>query len=210
MKTSSQLILVVPMTDINDLSCDDKELIDEAREGNQSAFVRLVECNQDQLFASINRFLRSHSDAEEAVQEAFIRAFARLDSFDGNSKFSTWLYRIAFNAAITSRRKKRAQFSLDQQYDDEGFEVCDSRENDASAGLLREERVQLVHEALDRLNDDHRAILVLRELDDLAYTEIASALGVSLGTVRSRLVRARDRLREAVVALQHCVEDIQS
>jgi len=182
--------------------CDDKKLIDEALDGSEQAFRRLVECNQDKLFAAMFRMLGCHYDAEEAVQEAFVRAFLRLDSFDQRCKFSTWLYRIAFNSAITDKRRKRPQISLDQQLEDYGHEAVDGDAVDAADMMVREEHVQLVHEALDNLSDDHRAILVLREFDDLAYEEIGEVLNISAGTVRSRLSRARNRLREAVEEIQ--------
>lgn len=188
-----------------DEDCDDDQLIDDARQGSQRAFTRLVECNQDKLFAAMLRYLRCREDAEEAVQEAFVRAFARLNSFHRDAKFSTWLYRIAFNAAMTGRRKHRPGLSLDEKLENAGFEPVDVRSEGSDQSLLRNEDIELVHKALDSLSDNHRAILVLRELDDLAYEEIADVLGISIGTVRSRISRARGHLREAVESLQQNV-----
>jgi RNA polymerase sigma-70 factor (ECF subfamily) len=190
-----------PDSTCDDTPCDSAELIVKACEGNPYAFRRLVECNQDRLFASLNRFLGCHADAEEAVQEAFIRAFTRIDSFNHNSLFSTWLYRIGFNAAVSQRRKRRSTTSIDQQIE-HGREPIDVNADDASEHLLRQERIALIHAALDELSDDHRAILVLREMDEMAYEEISNVLNISVGTVRSRLSRARVCLREAVEAIQ--------
>lgn len=178
--------------------CDDPALVEDACQGNQSAFARLVECNQEKLFASMFKFLGCRTDAEEAVQEAFIRAFTRIDSFKRESKFSTWLYRIAFNTAVRDRQRQRRAISLDE------FPGLQGSGGDAPAAderILRHEEIQSVHQALEQLSDDHRAILVLREMDDLAYQEIAEVLDISVGTVRSRLARARGRLREVIEAL---------
>ncbi|NND98469.1 MAG: sigma-70 family RNA polymerase sigma factor [Pirellulaceae bacterium] len=191
--------------DSESVHCDDPELIDRAIDGDERAFARLVDCNQEMLFRSMLRLLGCPQDAEEAVQEAFVRAFTRIDSFDGNSKFSTWLYRIAFNAAISGHRKKKPSVSLDQHVDDYGWEVADGDAAGVADGLLREENIRLVHRALDELSDEHRAVLVLRELDDLAYKEIGDVLGLTPGTVRSRLSRARSELRHVVQAIQSCV-----
>lgn len=191
----------------SDKDCDDPELITEACHGSQPAFRRLVECNQDQLFASMMRMLGCREDAEEAVQEAFVRAFTRIDQFNRESKFSTWLYRIAFNSAISDARKKRPRVSLDQRFDEIGIEVADMSGEAVDGRLLRQEQIELVHRALDKLSNDHRAILVLREMDDLAYEEIGGVLAISVGTVRSRLSRARSQLREVIEAIQSNVAE---
>lgn len=187
--------------------CDDAELIDEACQGSERAFRRLVECNQDRLVAMMFRLLGCHEDAEEAVQEAFIRAFTRIDQFNSDSKFSIWMYRIAFNSAISSRRKNRPTLSLDQRIDEAGLDAVDKKASQVDASLLRQEEIQLIHNALDKLSEDHRIILVLRELDDLAYDDISAVLNISVGTVRSRLSRARGNLREVIEAIQHNVNN---
>jgi RNA polymerase sigma-70 factor (ECF subfamily) len=185
-----------------DLSNDLDLVVAEARDGDHQAFKRLVEGNQDKLFASMLRFLGCHTEAEEAVQEAFVRAFLRIDNFNHESKFSTWLYRIAFNAAITDRRKKRPRISLDQRREENGLDVADDGAVDGSNAMICREEAELVHHALDELSDDHRAILVLREMDEMAYEEIAKLLGISLGTVRSRLARAKGKMKEAITVIQ--------
>ncbi len=186
--------------------CDSEELIDEACQGSELAFRRLVECNQDKLFAAMMRMLGCREDAEEAVQEAFIRAFTRIEDFNRQSKFSTWLYRIAFNSAISESRKRRPRISLDQRLEDFGGEAVDDAES-VDAPMLRAEQIQIVHQALDELSEDHRAILVLREMDDLAYEEISDVLRISVGTVRSRLSRARGQLRDVIEAIQRKVNE---
>ncbi|MCA9136073.1 MAG: sigma-70 family RNA polymerase sigma factor [Planctomycetales bacterium] len=180
---------------------DEPELIDRALAGDRSAFAELVHQNQDRLFASMMQVTGSPEEAEEVAQEAFIRAFIKLDTFQRNSQFFTWIYRIAFNSALTRRRKKSARVSLDQIREDNGLEVAGA--NDAvDEAMLRDERVALVRQAIDTLTDEHRRILVLREMDDFAYEEIAEILEISIGTVRSRLSRARRQLKLAIEAIE--------
>ncbi|MEM6470166.1 MAG: sigma-70 family RNA polymerase sigma factor [Planctomycetota bacterium] len=173
------------------------ELIDRALAGDQSAFAELVRQNQDRLFASMLQVTGSPEEAEEVAQETFIRAYLKLSTFQRNSQFFTWIYRIAFNNALTRRRKKRAKVSLDQFREESGLEIAaDSDQVDES--LLRDERVLLVREAIETLTDEHRGILVLREMEEFSYEEIAEVLEISIGTVRSRLSRARRALRTAI------------
>lgn len=177
------------------------ELIDRALAGDRAAFAELVYENQDRLFASMMQVTGSPEEAEEVTQEAFIRAFIKLDTFQRNSQFFTWLYRIAFNSALTRRRKKRARVSLDQIREDSGLEVV-SGSDQVDEPMLRDERIELVRTAIETLTEEHRKILVLREMDEFAYEEIAEILNISIGTVRSRLSRARKQLKLAIEAIE--------
>ena len=177
------------------------ELIDRALAGDRSAFSELVQRNQERLFASMMQVTGSPEEAEEVVQEAFIRAFIKLDSFQKNSQFFTWIYRIAFNSALTRQRKKRAKISLDQIREEKGMEVVGDHAT-VDEPMLRDERVQLVRQAIDTLTHEHRQILILREMDEFAYEEIAEILQISIGTVRSRLSRARNQLKLAIESME--------
>lgn len=181
---------------------EEPELIERALAGDRTAFTELVWQNQDRLFASMLQVTGSPEEAEEVTQEAFIRAFVKLDTFQRNSQFFTWIYRIAFNNALTRRRKKRARVSLDQVREDNGLEVV-AGTDDVDEPMLRDERVALVRTAIDTLTDEHRRILVLREMDDFSYEEIAEILDISIGTVRSRLSRARRQLKLAIEAIEN-------
>jgi RNA polymerase sigma-70 factor (ECF subfamily) len=184
---------------------EESQLIDRALQGDRAAFTELVEVNQDRLFASMLQITGSPDEAEEVVQEAFIRAFLKLDTFHRNSLFFTWLYRIAFNSALTRKRRKRARVSLDQIREDNGLEVSD-RGDAVDEPLLRRERIDMVRGALNMLTDDHREILVLREMQEHSYEDIAEILEISIGTVRSRLSRARLQLKSAIEAMQRAEE----
>ena len=184
---------------------EETQLIDRALRGDRSAFARLVEANQERLFSSMLQVTGSPDEAEEVVQEAFIRAFLKLDTFQQNSQFFTWLYRIAFNSALTRKRRRRAKFSLDQWRESNGQEVA--YHGDAvDEPMLQRERVEMVRAALGLLSDDHRSILVLREMDGYSYEEIAEILEISIGTVRSRLSRARNQLKVVLESMQDAEE----
>lgn len=187
---------------------EESQLIDRALRGDRGAFTELVEKNQDRLFASMLQITGSPDEAEEVVQEAFIRAFMKLATFQRNSQFFTWLYRIAFNSALSRRRRKRARISLDQWRENNGLEVA-SQGDAVDEPMLQRERVAMVRQALRALSEDHRSILVLREMEDYSYEEIAEILEVSIGTVRSRLSRARGQLKVLLEAMQRA-EDSSS
>ena len=184
---------------------EESQLIDQALQGDRNAFTRLVEMNQERLFASMLQVTGSPDEAEEVVQEAFIRVFVKLDTFQRNSQFFTWLYRIAFNSALTRRRRKRARVSLDHCRDNNGLEVTDDADA-VDEPMLRQERVSMVRQAMQSLTDEHRSILVLREMEEHSYEDIAEILEISIGTVRSRLSRARRQLKLALEALQRAEE----
>ncbi|MEM8734455.1 MAG: sigma-70 family RNA polymerase sigma factor, partial [Planctomycetota bacterium] len=161
----------------------------------------LVERYQGRLFNSMIQIVGSPDEAEDVVQDSFVQAYVKLHTFQGNSQFFTWLYRIAFNNALSRQRRKRADLSIEQSREITGSDPVDRSES-PDEPLMREERVSLVHVALQRLTDEHRTILVLREMDELPYEEIASLLSINIGTVRSRLSRARNQLKLQLEDLQ--------
>jgi RNA polymerase sigma-70 factor, ECF subfamily len=148
---------------------DDAQLIDDALAGNSAAFGRLVTKYQDRLYNTLVHVVGSTHEAYDVAQDAFVQAFLKLESFHHNSAFYTWLYRIAFNVA---------------------------RDDAPTDRLDREERVAQVRAALDGLTEEFRTVLVLREIDGCCYETIADILDLPVGTVRSRLHRARLELRE--------------
>jgi RNA polymerase sigma-70 factor (ECF subfamily) len=131
-----------------------------------------------------------------------VQAYVKLDTFRGGSAFYTWLYRIAFNLAMSHARRRRKEASLDQMKVSVGSEPVDGRPT-ADAGLMQEERAEFVHAALAELSLEHRQILVLREIDGCRYEEIAEILDLPVGTVRSRLFRARLEMRDLLAPRLH-------
>lgn len=174
---------------------EDAQLIETCLCGDSASFGQLVRKYQDRLFNTMCHVVGSREEAEDVVQEAFVQAFVKLASFQGNSAFYTWLYRIAFNTAVSRSRRKRPETSVDAAREAAGEEPMDNTEA-ATERLLRQERAVQIRQALDELSEDHRAILVLREMEDLSYDEIAEVLELPVGTVRSRLHRARCQMRE--------------
>ena len=174
---------------------DEEQLIQLALAGQSSAFETLVRRYQDRLYTAMISVVGSPDEAEDVVQESFIQAYLKLDTFQQNSRFFTWLYRIAFNFALARRRRRKNHQSLDEARENSGSEPEFDGDN-PDTRLSRTEDIQLVHRALALLSEDHRSILVLREMEDLAYEEIAEVLHISIGTVRSRLNRARAALKQ--------------
>lgn len=182
---------------------DDLHLIREALGGDSSAFGLLVRKYQDRLFNTLVHVTGSREEAEDIAQDAFVQAFVKLDKFQAQSAFYTWLYRIAFNLAISRKRRKRPQASLDGRRDAGAPEPTDGGET-AAGRLMREERAEQIRTALAELSEDYRSILVLRELDGCCYETIGEILDLPVGTVRSRLHRARVQLRDQ---LKHVLVD---
>lgn len=176
---------------------DDAPLIAEALAGNTAAFGRLVGLYQDRLYNSLLRVVGT--EAEDIVQDAFVQAYLKLDTFRGTSAFYTWLYRIAYNLAMSRARRERPLVSLDGMKSQVGNEPVDG-EPTPEATLERKEQVELVQAALAQLSSEYRTILVLREIDGCRYDQIAEILDLPVGTVRSRLFRARLALRDQLAA----------
>lgn len=174
---------------------DDAQLIERSLRGDSTAFGGLVRKYQDRLFNTVVHVAGSREEAEDVMQEAFVQAFLKLSSFHGESAFYTWLYRISFNVAISRRRRKRHEVSLDSSRPEASCEPAGDLEAPGEQ-MLREERAHLVHAALATLSEEHRTILVLRELEGFEYEQISEILDLPTGTVRSRLHRARLQLRE--------------
>jgi RNA polymerase sigma-70 factor (ECF subfamily) len=184
---------------------DDALLIDEVLAGDTSAFGELVVRYQDRLFNTLTYVVGSCEEAEDVVQDAFVQAFVKLGTFQRASAFYTWLYRISFNLAVSRKRRRRPQRSVDEVRDLTGDEPVDDGEAPSDC-LEHRESAEQVQAALERVSDEHRTILVLREIEGFCYEKIADVLDLPVGTVRSRLHRARMALREELkeVWQEHC------
>jgi RNA polymerase sigma-70 factor (ECF subfamily) len=181
---------------------DDASLIAATLAGDSAAFGRLVQQYQDRLFNSLLRVLGSADDAADIVQDAFVQAYVKLSSFRGGSQFYTWLYRIAFNLAMSHMRRQHNKASLDEMKSLAGVEPTDGQPT-PETGLIEQERAELVHSALTELSFEHRQIIVLREIDGCSYEDIAEILELPVGTVRSRLFRARLEMRDLLTPRLH-------
>ena len=181
----------------------DQQLVQRAQRGDPRAFDLLVLKYQGRIGALVSRYINDPGEVEDVTQEAFIKAYRALDKFRGDSTFYTWLYRIASNAAKNHLVAKGRRPGADATIEDaEGFEQADliSESSTPEAVLMSEELAQVVTEAMDALPEELRAALTLREFEGLSYDDIAAVLECPVGTVRSRIFRAReaidDRVRE--------------
>ena len=181
------------------MNSNDLELINQCLAGRTEAFGKLVLRHQDRLFRTLVSLLGSDEDARDVAQEAFVLAFQKLGTFRGDSAFYSWLFRIAFNASMSHKRKRRhATTSMDAAREQAGIEPLDDRSagRPPSHSLEVREQQNLVQQALAELTDDYRTVLVLKELEGRKYQEIAEIIGCPIGTVRSRIHRAREEMRE--------------
>lgn len=178
-------------------SPDDRLLIESFRAGRVEAFDVLVRRYQDRLYPTLLRLTGCAEDARDLTQAAFFRAYQKLDRFQGDSSFYTWVYRIAVNLALSERRRRRVAGRVFAAAGPEAPEpAADPDRSDPALPVERAEREALIQRALDALQPDHRAVVVLKDFDGLHYEQIAQKLEIPVGTVRSRLHRAREILRE--------------
>ena len=178
----------------------EEEWIEAARQGDQDAFAELVRLYEKRVFALRSRMCRNPEDAAEAAQEAFLSAWQGLRFFRGEASFSTWLYRLASNACIDLlRRNKRTVDGVSLDDEDVHLEVRD-RAPTPEEHVEGRETQRLVREGLAALPEDYRRVLVLRELHQLSYAEICEVTELELGTVKSRINRARLLLRNYLAA----------
>lgn len=174
---------------------DDQSLVEACRGGQTQAFGVLVRRYEDRLYATLLRLVGRAEDAHDLLQDAFLRAFKKLNTFHGDSSFYTWVYRIAVNLALSERRRRRP---APGRIDDRAEPADDPLRADPTLPAERAELEATVQRALMALAPDHRAVVVLKDLDGLRYEDIAAILGIPVGTVRSRLHRARGELRESL------------
>lgn len=183
----------------------EEELIAKAAQGDQDAFAGLLELHQGKVYGLTLRLTGSPEDAMELTQETFFNAWRGLPNFHADSKFSTWLYRLATNATIDflRREKRRRAVSvvpLAQEDDpDRALDIPDRRFT-PQGELERRELQEAIQRGLEQLSFEHRQVLVLREVNGLSYGEIAQIVGIEEGTVKSRIARARLALRKILLA----------
>jgi RNA polymerase sigma-70 factor (ECF subfamily) len=177
----------------------DHELVLRAQRGDKRAFELLVAKYQRKLGRLLSRLVRDPAEVEDVTQEAFIKAYRALPSFRGDSAFYTWLYRIAINTAknylVAMGRRAPTSTGFDHE-DGESFEDAEQLRDSATpeAELLGKQIAATVNRAMERLPDDLRTAITLREIEGLSYEEIASVMNCPIGTVRSRIFRARESI----------------
>lgn len=183
------------------MDLDDQALIERSRRGDMSAFEPLVERYRERVWRLAYNYLRDREDAWDATQEAFVRAWQALPAFRGQSAFYTWLFRIAVNVATDRARQRAAQrraFGAEQVPEEEWDRVMVEQGVSPEDMAARGEQRVRIRQALDKLPEYHRTIIILSDLQGLSYREIAEVLDIPMGTVMSRLHNARKRLRRVL------------
>lgn len=181
----------------------DSELITECLQGRTDSFGQLVTRYQERLFGTLVTMLGSVEDARDVAQEAFVQAYQKLESFRGQSAFYSWLFRIALNSSVDHhRRQRRPTVSIDAAREQTGAEPTDLHpDTSPSFSIERTERQKLVQMALSKLSPEYRQVLILKEMEDMKYEEIAAAVKIPVGTVRSRIHRGRAELKDILEQL---------
>ena len=175
---------------------DEKSLIERASGGDPEAFNRLMEQHERRMYAVALRMCANREDAQDCLQEAMLRAYRAIGNFKGESSFSTWAYRITMNTCLDElrRRKNKQSASLDDLLD-EGWAPADDRSS-PEKHALRAETARALHQTIRELPEDMRAAVVLRDIQGYSYEEIAQILDINVGTIKSRISRGREKLRE--------------
>jgi RNA polymerase sigma-70 factor (ECF subfamily) len=183
----------------------DQELVKQVQSGNKNAFNLLVVRHQNKVMNIVSRYVKNSGDVADVTQEAFIKAYRALPNFRGESAFYTWLYRIAVNSAknyLTSQSRKPPASDVDAQEAD-FYDGSDALKENASPEktLLSEELQDKLFAAIENLPEDLRTAITLREIEGLSYEEIAGVMECPVGTVRSRIFRAREAIDKVIIPL---------
>lgn len=176
------------------LRLDDDALVKQCQRGDSEAMSRLICKYQDRVYNIILKICNNSDDAAELTQDTFVKVLENITDFRGKSSFYTWLFRVACNEAINFCRRR---FKVVSQSLDSGMAPpAEMSDNDPARLAQQKEVIALLTEAISRLDEDHRVVLVLRDIEQMSYNQISDVLGLELGTVKSRLSRARSMLRE--------------
>lgn len=200
------------MNHSDNMTIDDNMLVERSRQGDSKAIETLIVKYQDRLYNVIFKICGNKDDAAELTQETFVKFIEKVNTFKGRSSFYTWLFRIGVNLTINycKRRFKVTPHSLDQETGGPDSEsagtrlrefLTDDKARDPSSIVDDREMLELLHYAVSRLSDDHRVMVVLRDIEGMTYDQIAELLKIEVGTVKSRLSRARINLRNILESL---------
>lgn len=185
----------------------EKKIIKKAIKGDTQAFEKLIIQYEKKVYNICFHMFKNEHDSYDVSQEVFIKVYQSLDKFDFKSSFSTWIHRIAVNACIDEIRKRKRKESktesIDNTYDNESRTIQKQYVDKTltpEENVLKKERINDIKQALDQLKEDHRMIIILRDVKGYSYEEISNILDCSLGTVKSRIARARSNLKEIIKA----------
>ena len=190
----------------------DQQLVERVQRGDKGAFDLLVAKYQRKIFRLLSRLIRDQGEVEDVAQEAFIKAYRALPNFRGDSAFYTWLYRIAINTAKNHLVSQGRRAPTSTEADIEEAETFDDGEhlrdlNTPDSMLLSKQVAEAVNRAIDQLPEDLRTAIVLREIEGLSYEEIAESMNCPIGTVRSRIFRAREAIAQELKPVLDTAKD---
>jgi RNA polymerase sigma-70 factor (ECF subfamily) len=181
---------------------DDMALVAASQAGDQDAFALLVQRHQRRVFNLVFRMLQEYEEANEVTQDAFLAAWQGLSSFRGSARFSTWLYRIAYNCALKQLEQRKREKALQVAIQCEQFEQSTTGDQQVDLQLEAHDRQDIVREHLANLPAKYRVVLILRHLQEMTYEEMAEILTMPIGTIKTHLFRARNLLKERLEAFE--------
>lgn len=171
---------------------DEKEIVEQVLAGNQEAYRKLIEIYQDYVYTICFRIVKNHEDAEELAQDAFIKAYQNLNKFRKESKFSTWLYRIAYNAALSKLRKKKVEgYSISEI---EEYRLPVDKWIPAFQGIVNKEQALYLTKAIEELSHEEQALITLYYLQENSIEEVSKSTGIKQNNVKVKIHRARKKL----------------
>jgi len=175
---------------------DEKNIIEKIIKGDIDSYSILINEYQNDIYSLCLSILKNVDDAMDMTQEAFLIAFENIKNFKGEAKFSTWLYRIAYNLCVNYKKKRGELFILE---DEDVFNVdIEDKTSSIWEEIEKDERIKMINEGLKRIKDSDRLIIELKDIKGFSYEEISSILSLPMGTVKSRLFRARENLKKVV------------
>ena len=194
------------------MDATEKKLIELSVSGDIEAFETLIQSHQKKVYNIALRMTKNHEDAQELAQDAIVRAFTSIGKFRGDSSFSTWLYRITMNVCTDFLRKRNKAVVISME---QGAVANDSQQSiqieEEAPGpdelVEKNQLKKMVRDAMDSLSDEHRQVLILRDIMDLSYKEIADTLNVNEGTIKSRINRARSGLKKIIMQRSELFQD---
>lgn len=177
------------------------EWLSAAKQNNKRAWEKLVRENESLVYHIAYRMMQNEEEAKDISQEIFIKVYRNLQKFDEKSAFSTWIYRIAVNTCIDALRKKKGKetVSWEEQTQQQKENSTEAPETPEEIYLKKEKQIQIMN-LMQNLSPEHKAVLLMRDMEDMTYGEIAECLSVSLGTVKSRIARAREQFKKEFLA----------
>jgi RNA polymerase sigma-70 factor (ECF subfamily) len=202
LQTPHSIGISIPQIATTAADKDDAQLVVASQGGDQDAFAQLVQRHQRRVFNLVFRMLQQYEEANEVTQETFLAAWQGLPSFRGDARFSTWLYRIAYNCCLKQLEQRKRDKALQTAIQEEHVLDYADKEERASTALEIRDFQNLVREHLSMLPAKYRIVLVLRHLQEMTYEEMAEILTMPIGTIKTHLFRARNLLKERLEAFE--------